>query len=259
MLKPNRVLFGICVSLFLLAALPLSTAVSFKTSAYSFLEGPIAFSRHAAQFISDLIRFRRNADEARSLRQTLSEIRFDRFQAEELKRENERLTKLLGFRRALSSGIRRSVFARIIGRSPLAWNRAVLIDAGTKQGIKPNMLVMSEMALVGKIVETGSSVSKVLLISDPNSRISVLIQRTREGGILYGTSSGECRMKYISVDADIKSGDIVETAGFGGFFPKAIPVGRIERVWKEPGQIYQVAQITPVVSLARIEEVVCVE
>ena len=66
-------------------------------------------------------------------------------------------------------------------------------------------------------------------------------------------------MKYISIDTKITAGDKVETAGFGGFFTKGIPVGTVERAWKEPGQIYQVAEVRPFMGLNRVEEVTLID
>ena len=59
------------------------------------------------------------------------------------------------------------------------------------------------------------------------------------------------------MDVLIKKGDLVESAGLGGSFPKGLLVGKVTHVWKEPGQIYQVAQIQPATDLSRAEEVAC--
>ncbi len=56
---------------------------------------------------------------------------------------------------------------------------------------------------------------------------------------------------------EIKKSDVVESAGYGGFFPKGLLIGEVERAWKEPGQIYQVAEVKPATDLSRIEEVAC--
>ena len=193
------------------------------------------------------------------MKKALTEIRIKSYESLELAQENARLTKLLMLRQITPPHIRRSVSARVIARSPSAWNKAFLIDQGSLQGLRANMLVLAESSLVGKVIVTGPSVSTVLLITDPNSKIGVLIQRTRQQGILFGTSSGGCRMKYISLEPEVKLGDMVETVGFRGLIPKGLVVGTVTRVWKEPGQIYQVAQIKPLTDLDRLEEVVCVE
>jgi len=258
-LKPTRIFFGLTILLFLIVALPLSTAVIFRRGLSDILKNPVLFSRQVTQSALDLFYFRRNAAQAQELRRTLSAGSLKSFECEELRLENERLTKLLDLKRTLPDSIRRQVYCRVIGRSPLIWNRAFLIDKGTEQGIRANMAVMSNISLVGKVGESGPSVSKVVLITDPNSKIGALIQRTRQEGVLYGTTTGECRMKYLSMDTPIKQGDKVETAGYGGFFPKALIVGKVRKVWKEPGQIYQVAEIEPFTDLSRIEEVAVVQ
>ncbi len=250
------------ISFILLAALisvPVSRAAAFRGSAASLLEWPAAISKGAAQTVLDLLRFRNNASENRVLKKEIARTRSERMQMEELARENKRLTSLLSLKRILPSSVKKTIYARVIARSPATWNRIFLIDKGTRQGVKTDMLVLSESALAGKIIESGPSVSKVLLITDPNSKVGVYLQQTRQGGILYGAPSGECRIKYLSLDREIKKGDVVQTAGFGGHYPKGLPVGTIERAWKEPGQIYQVAIAKPIADLSRIEEVVVVE
>ena len=203
------------------------------------------------------MRFRSNAEELRSLKIHAANPKLENFKLQELTLENARLTQLLELRRILPGDSGRAVFARVISRSPSAWNRIFLIDKGAQHGLRVNQPVLSDRSLVGKIIETGPAVSKVLLITDPNSKIGVIIQRTRQQGILYGTFSGECRIKYLSVDAEVKKDDIVESAGYGGFFPKGLLVGQVERVWKEPGQIYQVAEVRSSTDLSRVEEVAC--
>lgn len=259
MLKPIRVFLGIGIFLLVLAAIPLSYTAEIKTTVYSFFRSPMLLFRDASELTTDLMHFKKNADENLKLKQTLAQKRFDALQMDELRLENARLTRLLDLKTVIPPTAHHACFARVILRSSLGWNRVLLIDKGARQGVRINMLVLSEASLIGKVVETGPSISKVLLIDDPKSRIGVLIQRTRQGGLLFGTSSGECRMKYISVDSEVKAGDKIETAGFGGFFPKGIPVGTVERVWKEPGQIYQVAEVKPQMDLNRIEEVAAID
>ena len=259
MLKPARAFFGIAVLLIFLTALPLSIAAAIKGSVYSFLEIPMTLSKNIAKAAADLFYFGKNARENKELRKSLAQIRFDRFRMEELSRENERLSRLLDIKRSAPANLKRMIFARVLSRASSAWNRVFLIDKGTRQGAHANMLVLSELAVIGKVVEAGPGVSKVLLITDPNSRIGVLVQRTRQQGVLFGVPGGGCRVKYLSMESEVKPGDIVETAGTGGFFPKSLLVGKVERVWKEPGQIYQVAQVKLFADLSRAEEVVVVE
>ena len=259
MLKPNRVFLGIGTFLLILTAIPLSFTAQIKSSVYSLLKHPAFFFKESAKLAVDLYSFRKNAEENQALKKILAEQRFQDLEFQELRLENARLTKLLHIQSVIPPVIHHMFFSRVILRSTLGWNRIILIDKGTQQGLKPNMLVLSESSVVGKIVLAGPWISQVLLITDPKSRIGTVIQRTRQEGLLFGTPSGDCHMKYLSIDTEVKSGDKVETAGFGGFFPKGLPIGTVERVWKEPGQIYQVALVKPLMELNRVEEVAAVD
>ena len=258
-MKTPRIFFAIGLFVLFLAVIPVSLALTFKSSACSFLKAPLSFSSQLAQTALDLFYFKKNAGENRQFKDQLSELRLHETQSDEIVRENARLTKLLSLRQVIPTSFRRVLVCRVIARSPFAWNRSLLIDKGSRQGIRINMLVISTNALVGKVVEVGPSVSKVLVISDPGFRMGVLIQRTRDQGMLFGAAGGRCRVKYIPVETELKKGDLVGTAGLGNFFLKAIPVGWVERSWKEPGQIYQVVEVMPLADLNRLEEITCVE
>ena len=255
MLKRPRAFFAFAFFVFFLSVLPVSATLVLKQCGISALKIPLSFSGGVVSFLEDLFYFRKNSSENRQLKNALSEIRLKQFKQEELLQENTRLTKLLNLKPSVALPSGRVLYCRVIGRSPAAWNRAVLIDKGTRQGARLGCLVMAESFLAGKVIEAGPAVSKALLITDPNSKIGVLIQRTRQAGILYGTAAGECRMKYISINSEVRAGDVVETAGVGGFFPKGLMVGTVERCWKEPGQMYQVASVKPLTDLSRMEEV----
>lgn len=259
MVKPTRALLFVSAALLVLAVLPLATTLRLKTQLLSAFGAPLAFSRAAAGLASDLWHFRGNAAEARRLRAQLAALEARRFYDSEALLENRRLSKLLGLKAATPPSVKRLVPARVIGRSPATWNRVLLVDKGTKDGVHPNMLVLADVALAGKVIEAAPSVAKVLLVTDPSLRVGAIVQRSRQQGILYGALSGECRLKTMSAEADVKEGDVIETAGFGGFFPKGLRIGTVKRVWREPGQIYKVAEVRPTTDLNRVEEVVCVE
>ncbi len=258
-MKSTRAYFFIGIFVLLLAVVPVSLAHSFKSSAYSFLKTPFELSSRLARTTVDLFYFKKNAEENKRLKEELSHSRLQDIHFQEAQLENARLVKLLALRPVVPTNFRRHVVGRVIARSSFAWNRTFLIDKGSRQGIRVNMPVLSADALVGKIIETGPGVSKVLVISDPGFRMGVLVQRTRDQGILYGASGGLCRIKYIPVETVLKEGDLVETAGLGHFFLKGIPVGVVKRFWKERGQIYQVVEVKPLADLNRLEEVSCVE
>ena len=259
MFKPARVFLGIIVLISILAALPVPASNAFRGFLYSFFRTPLTVSSAIGQAAADLFYFKRNADDRRLLQREAARLQDAEFQSRELWMENQRLSRFLDLRQKPPHGSERAVFSRVISRSPASWNRIVLIDKGSKHGLRVNQPVIAGASLVGKIAGTAPSVSKVLLITDPNSKIGVMVQRTRQQGILYGTTAGGCRVKYLSLDAELRTGDVVETAGHGIFAAKRLLIGNIKKAWKEPGQIYQVADIRPLMDLSRLEEVAVLE
>lgn len=169
--------------------------------------------------------------------------------------ENERLRGLLGFQKNIPFT---SIAARVIGRDPSNWSNSIIIDKGSSGNIKQNMAVMSTRGLVGRVVEVGKSTSKVLLITDPDLKVGVIIRRNRQGGVMLGHPGGRCKVVYISLDSDAKAGDKIITAGFGSVFPKGILIGEIEKVAKDEGRLYKYAIVKPSEDLSKLEEVLCI-
>lgn len=196
--------------------------------------------------------------EESAVRRELEELRAASVHMKELEAENGRLTRLLDFRRRAVPSLKSAIACRVIGRSPAAWRDSVVLSKGRQEGIREEAPIVTSAGLVGRVVEVLPTVSKARLITSPDFRIGGLLQRTRLTGVVYGAPDGECRMKYIPLDADIKPGDVVETAGLTPGVPKGILIGRIQEVWKEPGQIYKVAAIKLFADLERMEEVLCV-
>jgi len=148
--------------------------------------------------------------------------------------------------------------AQVIGRDPSNWSNSLIIDKGLNGGIKQNRAVLSTKGLVGRVLEVGVYSAKILLITDPNSKVGVMIQRNRQGGILIGLPDGRCKIIYIALDSDVMPGDKVITAGFGTIFPKDILVGEVLRVDKEPGRLYKSAVIKTAEDLSKLEEILCI-
>ena len=178
--------------------------------------------------------------------------------AEEMKvvyNENEHLKELLDFKKAIPYT---TVAAQVIGRDASNWSGSLIIGKGSIHGISRNKAALSARGLVGRIAEVGRYSSKILLITDPDSKVGVFIERNRQGGILIGRPDGKCRMIYISLDSDVSAGDKVITAGFGSVFPKGILVGEIAEIGKEPGRLYKYAVVNPAQDLSKLEEVLCI-
>jgi len=170
--------------------------------------------------------------------------------------ENQRLKGILGFRKEIPFT---TIPAEVIGRDPSNWSNSVIIDKGASSGIRQSKAVLSTRGLVGRLVEVGRYSSRILLITDPNSKVGVVIDRNRQGGILTGRPDGKCKMIYIALDSDAAKGDKVVTAGLSAVFPRGILVGEVVEVGKEPGRLYKYAIVKTSQDMSKLEEVLCVK
>ena len=171
------------------------------------------------------------------LRSEVEQLRAQNLQASEYAAENERLRALLGYKQAAMQFD--LVASRVIGRESATWSSMIVIDRGTSDGVQQNMAVVTEKGLVGHVVEAGWNTSKVQLIMDPRSSVGTLVQRpeSRVTGIVEGDMSNPTmpRMVNIPKDADVQTGDVIVTSGFGGVYPKGIVVGRVSSIENAPG------------------------
>jgi len=166
--------------------------------------------------------------------------------------ENSRLRKLLSLKNRSSVKL---VSAEIIGRDPLGWFKTVIINKGISSGIKRNQAVTTHQGLVGRILGVAEDSSKVLLITDINSSVDALVQRTRARGVVEGRASNLCEFKYVSSSEDVRPGDLVVTSGLCDIFPKGLTIGRVSRVEKGGFDLFQHVELIPSARLNRLEEV----
>ncbi len=122
------------------------------------------------------------------------------------------------------------ISARIIGDSGGPFVRTVLLNAGAREGVAKGQAAVTGEGLVGRIVETGERASRILLLTDLNSRIPVVIQTTRQRAVLAGDNTGLPRLEFVSDGPSPRSGERVVTSGHGGLFPPGLPIGVISGV-----------------------------
>ncbi|WHH61053.1 rod shape-determining protein MreC [Petroclostridium sp. X23] len=176
---------------------------------------------------------------------------------QDLRAENERLREMLGLKERFDKF--EIVGAQIIAKEPGNWFNVFTIDKGTADGLEKNCAVISSKGLVGYVFDIGLNRAKVISVIDSNSSVSSLIVRTRDIAVVKGDltlqKEGLAKMNYIDKDADIIKGDLIETSGLGGIFPKGLLVGKIKEVGKEPYEISKYAVIEPAVDFQRLEQV----
>jgi rod shape-determining protein MreC len=165
---------------------------------------------------------------------------------------SNRLQHLLNFKSASPLQL---IAASVIGRETGPWFQTMMIDKGVSEGVRVDMGVMVSTGAVGKIVKSFSHHAQVLLITDTNSAIAAIVQRTRDEGIVQGMGEGGLRLKYISRASDVLAGDVLIASGLEGSFTKGIPIGKIKRVDRPPGSLFLDITVAPELIFSKVEEV----
>jgi len=154
--------------------------------------------------------------------------------------------------------------ASVINRNPSNWYHTIVINRGSKDGVKVNNPVITNLGLVGKVIGVTTSTAEVILILDPEGQVSGAVRQS-EGSAAYGiivgdykrgpiASAGSLKMT-VPKDDKVNPGDMVLTSGMGGVYPKDIPVGTVQEVNLETGGLLKTATISPLVDFTHVEEV----
>jgi rod shape-determining protein MreC len=186
------------------------------------------------------------------LRKTLGEVQAENHRMKEMSLANERFRKLFEFRDAMQASM---IAAEVIGRDPSSWFRSITVNKGERQGVYRGAAVVLPEGIVGQVVKTAPDYAIVLLITDYNSAVDGIVQRTRAKAIVEGKEDNRCELKYLLRTEDVAVGDVFITSGLGGIFPKGLPVGEVRQVDKKNHGVFQYAELVPSVDLTKLEEV----
>ncbi|MCP3977771.1 MAG: rod shape-determining protein MreC [bacterium] len=203
--------------------------------------------------MSDLIdAHRRNAALATEVGDLRSEVEGYR----EAYLENERLRRLLGMRDHLAPvSIAASVVTSVVSEQ----EQMIVIDRGLSDGLRTDLPVVAWGGAVGRVVSVGPGHAKVRLLSDPNSGVAGLVQRSRAQGMIFGLGRHPLALRsldlrYVPRFSDVAVGDRVVTSGLDGIFPRGFAVGRVISV-VEPPDGSQIIRLAPQLNYAAVEEV----
>jgi rod shape-determining protein MreC len=189
------------------------------------------------------------------LRQRIMELEGERNRLLEAEATNRRLQQLLDFRAQLPAG---GITASVIALSASPWFRSCMLDKGSADGIRKGMAVLTPLGALGRVIEVSSQTAKVLLVTDPNSGVDVVVQRTRARGIVSGSLENGPIMKYVKHGEDIQVADRLVTSGLDGVFPKGILVATVTAVRKQTVGLFQQINVLPAVTLDTTEQVLVV-
>jgi len=209
-------------------------------------------AKHVWQSYVGLIAVR---EQNEALKDEIRKLRRDKAALLDKESENRRLKKLLDLR---ASHEFPSLVAQVVGEDAVGWYRTLFINRGSEDGVRPDMPVTMPEGVVGRVVNSSSDMSRILLLTDPNHSVDCRVARTRDRGILSGSLERGCILRYINLKSGIRLGDEVVTSGLDGIFPRGLPIGKVETVDKGPQGLFLEARIAPAVDFSEIEEVLVV-
>ena len=144
--------------------------------------------------------------------------------ARRLASQNQALQSLLDFKPGPNL---QSIATRVIADSGGAFVRSIVVNAGDRDGVRKGQAAVSGAGLAGRVTTAGYRSARILLITDINSRVPILIESSRDRAILSGDNSGMPRLTFLPANASIKAGDRVVTSGHGGVFPPGLQIGQV--------------------------------
>ena len=145
--------------------------------------------------------------------------------------------------------------SEVVGLDVSPFFRSVLVDRGSRHGIRPGSPVITDEGVVGVVTRTSPHAAKTMLVLDRQSRVDAVIQRNRARGMVSGNGSGELGFEFVVLGADVQIGDRVITSGLGGVYPKGLDLGQVTTVSDLSGSLVQSASLKPAVDFGRLEQV----
>ncbi|NLK87277.1 MAG: rod shape-determining protein MreC [Clostridiaceae bacterium] len=219
------------------------------------------FFTTAGQKIDDLISYFDGIDalreENKALKEEISLLKTENREYAELKSENDELKRAFGIKGEFDDYT--LVGANIIAMEPGNWYSVFKVDIGEDDGISEDLPVITgSKGLVGRVLDTDSNTANIQTIIDEDSAISGWIAKAGGGhAIIKGDmklrEDGLCKMVYIPIEVDVEVGDVIETSGVGGIYPKGIIIGEVVEVRKTSSEMDRYAVIKPAADLKRLE------
>lgn len=261
--RKHIIIFSI-ITVFLLSV----AAVSFKTgnnaagSAIGAVISPIQSGcsivvNGIKRIAGNVVSSGKNAKENEKLREEIYALRSELRMLDGYKTENERLRKLIDLKETRTDF--NSVGANVIGKKTDELTSIITIDKGSKDGVRRNSVVFVPEGLIGVVTEVGITFSKVKTIFDAESSVSAICLRSGDLGIVessgFSASGGKCSMNYLDRSAKTVVGDVIETSGTGGIFPRGITIGKISEIKEDSRNLTLSAVIETDVDIYKLDSV----
>ncbi len=137
--------------------------------------------------------------------------------------------------------------ARVVADAGGPFVQTRLIDAGAERGVVKGMAAVTPQGLAGRVIGVGRQSARVLLITDFDSKIPVVVERSRDHAILAGDNGAEPLLRFLPMIPSFEVGDLVLTSGEGGLLPAGLLVGRVSAVGERE------VRVRPFVDWARVD------
>jgi len=220
-----------------------SAVFEVATPVLEVLSQPVVAANRVIDEVSSLAFIR---DENARLREENLRLRRWQAVAQSLEQENAAFRSMLA---AQPVPVTAFISGRVIGDAGGPFVRTVLINAGVREGVRAGLAAVTADGLIGRVIDAGRRASRILLLTDLNSRVPVVIEGSRYRAVLEGDNSDAMRLTFLPNAAKISVGDRVVTSGNGGVFPPSLPVGIVTSV--SGGQI----RVQPFAGYDRLEYV----
>ncbi|OGT61837.1 MAG: rod shape-determining protein MreC [Gammaproteobacteria bacterium RIFCSPHIGHO2_12_FULL_45_12] len=155
--------------------------------------------------------------------------------------ENNYLKSLMQSSRQVK---RRTLIAELLAVSTEPFVRQITLDKGSRDGVYVGQPVIDATGVMGQVIRVGPLISRVLLVTDPDSGVAVQSARNGIRAVASGDSyTGKLRLLYLPKTADVRVGDVMVTSGLGDHYPEGYPVGRVISVSKDPTSQFAAIQL----------------
>jgi rod shape-determining protein MreC len=261
--RPHYIALGIVILLTLvLLKLPNRTAAQLKLAIGGLFLPIFSFFGSAQQLAENsgnmVVPRKELLRQLEQLQKENQELRIRSMQYEATAQENARLRQHFGWQKQTLWKLK---LARVVARDPANLWRTIKIDLGQRDGVVNDSPVLTAEGLVGRVSEVGYSQSQVVLLGDPDCRVSVMIEDPpHEHGVIAPASSNPLDgtlvdLGYLSGSSKLKAGQRVVTSGSGGIFPAGIFVGHIADFRTIGYGLYKEARVSLAVKMNTLEEV----
>jgi len=196
-------------------------------------------------------------NEVAQLRESQRQLQLANMHMQLLENEN---TQLRNLRERIPPLVRRFMLAEVISVEASVVRQRVIINRGMRDGVHLNQAVVDGNGIVGQVSSVGPWSAEVILITDPQHALPVQVQRNQLRTIAVGSGDAdEILLKFLAVNADVKSGDVLLSSGLGGVYPAGYPVGTVVGVTREANQLLAQVRATPAARVDRVRELMLLD